>query len=294
VPDALDELMKRMRADLDAHLTALGSGLAAHTQEREDTWRNDLEARVQAERAALDARLAEAQRDFETRLASERQEFETRFSDERHQRETQFAAERRELESRLADERLERQATLAALEAETREERSELFARLTRAVRRLDESASLTTILEALAKGVIAEASRVAVLIVEPMGLRCWAQFGFGAEQGPFDVVGSPAGTLRTVVASGQPATIASGDAEAVSHLPVFMRPEAGQAGLITPLAVGGETVAVLYAEGADRRSEQEDPGIWAEEVELLVRHAAARLENVTSERTVALLTQKS
>jgi hypothetical protein len=50
--------------------------------------------------------------------------------------------------------------------------------------------------------------------------------------------------------------------------------------------------VAVLYAEGAERRSEQDEAGVWAEEVELLVRHAASRLENVTSERTVAALTR--
>jgi hypothetical protein len=61
---------------------------------------------------------------------------------------------------------------------------------------------------------------------------------------------------------------------------------------LIAPLAVGGDVVAVLYAEGAERPSEQEEAAVWAEEVELLVRHAAARLENVTSERTVAALTR--
>jgi hypothetical protein len=97
---------------------------------------------------------------------------------------------------------------------------------------------------------------------------------------------------LSTAVTSQQTSILSADDGEAAVDLPAFMRPPAGQAGLIAPLAVAREVVAVLYAEGAERRSEHEEAAVWAEEVELLVRHAAARLENVTSERTVAALTR--
>jgi hypothetical protein len=60
----------------------------------------------------------------------------------------------------------------------------------------------------------------------------------------------------------------------------------------VTPIAVAGEVVAILYADDVDRLAEQEDAPVWTEEVELLVRHASLRLENVTSERTVEVLTR--
>ncbi len=68
------------------------------------------------------------------------------------------------------------------------------------------------------------------------------------------------------------------------------MRVPTGHIGLVTPIVVAGEVVAVLYGDGADRVSEQEDAPLWTDEVELLVRHASLRLENVTSERTVEVL----
>jgi hypothetical protein len=50
--------------------------------------------------------------------------------------------------------------------------------------------------------------------------------------------------------------------------------------------------VAVLYADDVGRPEEQEDAPVWTEEVDLLVRHASVRLENVTSIRTVEVLTR--
>jgi len=58
--------------------------------------------------------------------------------------------------------------------------------------------------------------------------------------------------------------------------VPAFMRVPVGHTGLVVPLAVGGEVVAVLYADDVDRSEEQEDAPVWTEEVELLARHAAA------------------
>lgn len=255
IPDALDAFMTRLRADLDAHVAALSADVLEHSQCSDEVW--------------------------EQRIAAERSEVERR-----------FAAERRDLEVQLADERIERQATLAAFKAETRDERIETFTRLLRAVRRLDEATSLSAILEALAKGAVAEASRVAVLIVDPEIFRSWCHFGFADGQEPFDVPVTQVALLAAAVATQQTSVVPAGEAEANPGLPAFMCPPAGHAGLIAPLAVGGEVVAILYAEGAERRSEQDEAAVWAEELELLVRHAAARLENVTSERTVAALTR--
>jgi len=262
IPDALDEFLTRLRADLDAHGAALTATVLEHSQHGDEAWR----ARIDEE--------------------------EARFAEERRDREERFAEERRALEQRLADERLEHQVATAEFEAAARDARVETFTRLLRAVRRLDYAASLSAILEALAKGAVAEVARVAVLVVEPGGFRVWGHFGFAEGQGPSDATVGRVAALSTAVTSQQTSILSADDGEAAVDLPAFMRPPAGQAGLIAPLAVGGEVVAVLYAEGAERRSEQDEAGVWAEEVELLVRHAASRLENVTSERTVAALTR--
>jgi hypothetical protein len=251
IPDALDEFLTRLRADLDAHGAALTATVLEHSQQGEEAWRG---------------RIDEA--------------------------EARFADERLALEQQLADERVENQAAMSALRAAARDARVETFTRLLRAVRRLDEAASLSAILEALAKGAVAEAARVTVLVVEPEGFRVWGHFGFAEGEEPSDAAVGRVPALSAAVTTRQTSILSADDGEAAAGLPAFMRPPAGQTGLIAPLAVGGDVVAVLYAEGAERPSEQEEAAVWAEEVELLVRHAAARLENVTSERTVAALTR--
>ena len=60
------------------------------------------------------------------------------------------------------------------------------------------------------------------------------------------------------------------------------------------PLVVGGQVVALVHAEGPDRREADPHASAWVEHVEVLVRHSSARLENVTSLRTVEVLTNPS
>jgi hypothetical protein len=69
------------------------------------------------------------------------------------------------------------------------------------------------------------------------------------------------------------------------------MRVPAGHTGVVIPIVVAGEVVAVLYGD-VDRLAAPEDGPVWIEDLELLVRHASVRLENVTSERTVEVLTR--
>jgi hypothetical protein len=72
------------------------------------------------------------------------------------------------------------------------------------------------------------------------------------------------------------------------------MRVATGHLGLLMPIAVAGSVVALVYAEGPDRQADQPGAPVWAEQVEVLVRHTAARLENVTSKRTVEVLASQS
>ena len=172
----------------------------------------------------------------------------------------------------------------------TREARVETMERLLGSVRRIDESSSLNAILGALARGAAAETSRVAILLVDGYMFRTWGHFGFAEGTGPTEMPIGASGTLAAAVALKQtcfvPPVIEGREGEG----PVFMHVPAGHTGLVVPLTVGGEVVAVLYADDMSRSVEHEDAPLWTEELELLARHAAIRLENVTSARTVEVL----
>ena len=172
----------------------------------------------------------------------------------------------------------------------TREARVETMERLLGSVRRIDQSNGLNAILGALARGAAAETSRVAILLVDGHMFRTWGHFGFAEGTGPTEMPIGASGTLAAAVALKQtcfvPPVIDGRDGEG----PAFMRVPAGHTGLVVPLTVGGEVVAVLYADDMARSVEHEDAPLWTEELELLARHAAIRLENVTSARTVEVL----
>jgi hypothetical protein len=267
VREAIETFVMRVRRDLDAHLRTLTSDLLRFAQETQDTCRGDLE------RAVGDAR-ADAERSFRARLESLRGELA------------------REMELRLVTERAEQNAAKPDHRSGMREGRVDTLERLLGAIRRIDEATTLSGILEALAKGAAAETSRVAVMILEGDMLKTWGHFGFAATAGPVDVQVGQSGVLSAAVALRQTSFVPPMLEAREAGTPAFMRVPVGHTGLVTPIVVAGEVVAVLYADDVDRRAAQEDAPVWTEEVELLVRHAALRLENVTTERTVEVLTR--
>jgi hypothetical protein len=263
VREAVDTFMARVRHDLDAHVRGLTSDLLRLFQDSQAGWRSDLD------QAVNDAR-AEAERTSRARLESLRSELALEMD-------TQLSAARAELQS---------------VKATVRERRSETLDRLLAAVRRLDEAKTLTGILQALAQGAAAETSRVAIFLVEGDMLQVWGQFGFASATGPVPMAVADAGALTAAVALRQTSFVSPRSDARDTTSPAFMRVPAGHSGLVVPIIVGGETVAVLYADDVNKLPQQEDAPRWSEEVELLVRHASLRLENVTSARTVDVLTR--
>jgi hypothetical protein len=266
IREAIENFQTRVRQDLDVHGQSLSVDLAAAMQAERDAWRADQEraandARLEAERlrqADVDAARADAARDADTRVEAER------------------AARGAELET---------------LGATLGREHVEALTRLAASIRRLDQAASLRGILETLADGARTAASRVALLLVELDTLRLWGHFGY--EQGPglSELPVDADNLLKSAVAGRQTMRVSSEDAAGESR-PAFMRRPAGHAGLIFPLMVGGNVVAVLYADGPE--PEAGAGAGWTEQLEILVLHAALRLENVTSLRTVEALTSDS
>jgi hypothetical protein len=169
--------------------------------------------------------------------------------------------------------------------------RHELISRIVRAVRRLDSATSLHGILEALAEGAAAEAARVVMLFVDGTHLRPYRHHGYDERDTPRDVVIEAVPLLAPVVAERRSVTIDPPTARAESMRPLFLRVLPGRVALALPLVVAEQVVAVLLAEGAARQPNEPGEPVWTEQVEVLVRHASARLENVTSLRTVEVLT---
>jgi hypothetical protein len=170
--------------------------------------------------------------------------------------------------------------------------RHDLISRVADAVRRLDDATSLRGVLDALADGASAEASRVAVLLVDGDTLRSYRQYGFAPGVASAEVPVGASPLLASAVKLRQVTPV-----PAVTRpdptVPAFMRVSPGHTGLILPVVLQREAVALVYADGADRETEQAGAPVWTEQVEVLVRHASARLENVTSQRTAEALASR-
>lgn len=192
--------------------------------------------------------------------------------------------------ARLVGQGHDAESAVAAALQGSRQSRVDTLERLMNAVRGIDESTTLTGILGALMRGAAAETSRVAILLVDGYMLRTWEHVGFDEGTGPTEMPIGAAGTLAAAVALKQTSFVPTVIEGRDSAVPGFMRVSAGHTGLVVPLSVGGDVVAVLYADDVARALEQEDAPLWTEEIQLLARHAALRLENVTSVRTVEVL----
>lgn len=277
--ETLDAFAARVREDLDARAQTLAAELTRAAQEADGAVRAEAERSLAAERQQLDAQLA----DERAALSALRAEVERTLADERQR-----------FEERLADER----AAMAAVRDEAARDRSTALPRLLDAVRRLDAAPSLTSILGVLGQAAHARASRVVVFVVDGDTLKVWADHGYDAGPGVSDVSSQDVKVLAAALATQVTSTFRSAEAERDATLPAFLRPAAGDLALVMPLSVGGDVVAIVFAdgpEGAGAGDGGETPqarAAWVDEVELVARYARTRLESVTSERTVSALTR--
>jgi hypothetical protein len=196
-----------------------------------------------------------------------------------------------ETERVAAAERARYGAELDTLKVKLSREHSVSLGRLLNAVRDLDAAISLRGILEALAAGARGEALRSVLLLVDGGMLRAFGAFGYQQGEAPTEAKVDADSLLVRAVEGLAPVEVPSaGRDSGASNRPLFLRPSPGHAGRLMPLAVGGNVVAVLYSEGLDAKAEGQAGEVWVEFIEILVRHAALRLENVTSIRTVEAL----
>jgi len=182
------------------------------------------------------------------------------------------AAERDLVESRAR----ERHAELACLE------------RMVDAIRRFDHARTLTDVLDALGEVVSREAPRVAMFLVRGGRLAGWRVSGFadGLDARSVDVPNEPGSLLWAAVARGEAVGTGASRSGEQFTTPFGVLPD-DAAGLAVPVRVGGEVVAVIYADDAGD-GPREVPSGWPEVIEVLARHAARCLEVVTLSRAAA------
>lgn len=261
--------------------------------------------RLQQDRATL-----EQARDA---VAAERDRLRQEIEAERVRAQGELTSERDRLSAELETERLKARAVTAAMEdaqaalgreredaraaAEAqqnarndaavtearlaeRQEQLAIVERLSASVRSISSARSLSDTLSALATAAAAVAPRAAIFIVNGRELQGWRFEGFSDP---------PPANLRLTGDEGKllltAATTHAAVSTAEAAAPAFAALPPNQAALAVPITVGGQSVAVLYADdggGAD----VETPASWPEVTQILAAHASACLAYLTALRT--------
>ena len=170
----------------------------------------------------------------------------------------------------------------------------ETVTRLLDGVRRLDLAVRLTDALDALAELVGNEAARAAVLTVQDDRVHGWRFVGFGPalDDDPahrVEMEYGEAGIVGRAIVTGDVCSVVSGpDGVPGNGEPAFTTLPAGVHALAVPVRVGGQVMAVVYGDDAERR-----PAVgWRDSLEVLARHAGHCLEALTAARAAQLALQ--
>jgi len=189
----------------------------------------------------------------------------------------------------------------AVIDARVAERQAQLVAveRLLGAVRSITGALSLSDTLTRLTDAAGTVAPRAALFVISNSAvdgtnrqdLQGWHAAGFGAAspQGLrlSDADRAARGLLDLALASGNAVSTTSEPAPAFARLPL------DRAGLAVPIVVGGQSVAVLYADDATE-AQPEAPASWPEAIQVIAAHASACLEQITAVRTAQALQQVS
>ncbi|MGI8672979.1 MAG: hypothetical protein ACR2LU_10280, partial [Luteitalea sp.] len=180
------------------------------------------------------------------------------------------------------------QATVEALRESSRLARLDVATSvqaLAQAVTPLAGATSLSEVLDALAQGLAAQAPRTAVLVFQGDRARLWRGAGFGEDQPALDGEFSLAAhaDLQAILDAATPAFVASND-EAPLVLGLAPLPPCAR-GLAVPVAIGGQSAALVYADAGEHGDTAGLAPGWSEAVEVLGRHAARCLETLTAMR---------
>ena len=159
--------------------------------------------------------------------------------------------------------------------------------RLANGIRAMNDARSLSEVLDTLVSCARGEAARAGVLVVRGDRFHGWRFLGFDPsfENGdPLEIERDAAGVVADAAENGV-LTSSNDGAPAFAQLPP------GRGCLAMPISIGGQVVAVLYADAGPGSSSPEPDALNAEPLEILTRFAALRLEALTVIKAARSLT---
>jgi hypothetical protein len=301
ITEAASEAVRRLDEELRNQLSALTADIraAAAVAEGEVTaaqaeataTHEEVAAALQAQLTKLQTDLADRDRrlvELESQAAADREAHTSTVTTLRQQADEALGEAERALAEAIRQAQLQNeQGKAAALLESSQLARQDVASRvqaLAQAISSMDEASTLSEVLDALSEGVSAQAPRSAVLVFQEDRARIWRRNGF-----PQDAPGMGAdlhlpdhADLKAILDSAAPAIVesSSDDTEPVLGLAAL---SAGRQGLAVPVAIGGQSAALVYADGGD--DEQALAPGWTDAVEILARHAARCLETLTAMR---------
>jgi chemotaxis protein histidine kinase CheA len=297
--------VERVRKEMDAAVTDAVARVREEMQQAASESTNRLrremdEAAAQSSSRAREEMDAERQR-LSGELEAERSRAQTELSAERERSSAELEAERLKVQSLTAAVSeaqallaRERESARSAAEASTRardqqaitdaraaerESQLAIVERLSHAMRAMGNARSLSDTLTALMSAAASLAPRAAVFIVNGRELQGWRASGFTNNPASIRLPLEDTGLLSTARATGTAVSTSAMPA------PSFAALSADRAGIAVPVIVGGQSVAVLYADDGSS-SEPEAPASWPEAMQMLAAHASTCLAYITALRT--------
>jgi F0F1-type ATP synthase membrane subunit b/b' len=306
----LDEVRRTAQAQVD------DARRQAHTETEEarkiasaqvDDARRRAQSEIADARRIASAQVDDVQRRNDEQLEEMRRDYESQVDEARKRGRAELEALRLEMETarRAAEVETEQVVInqLAAAHAQAERRVNEAIERtrtdahqvdlahassLVDAIRTLDDARALGEVLDALADCAGREVERAAVLLVKGEHLRGWRLTGF-PDAGPaknieldLDAAGLAGAVVRTGIAVSRP-TVAPGDEQGTRQpaLPPFAQTAGARHAMALPIVVGGQVVAVLYAD-APRLDTPSASSRWPAVLEVLARHGSRALEAMT------------
>ena len=312
-----DEIKRAAEAQVSDIRTSLQAQLdevRRAAQSQVDEARRHAQSEIADARRIASAQVDDVQRRSEEQLEETRRDYEARIEEARRRGRADLEALRAEMEAARraaaaeAEEVVINQLAAAQAQAErrvneavdrTRTDAHQAHlahaARLVDAIRTLDDARALGEVLDALADCAGREVDRAAVLVVKGERLRGWRLTGF-PDAGPaknieldLDAAGLAGAVVRTGVTVSRP-TVAPGDEQVTRQpaLPPFAQTAGVRHATALPITVGGQVVAVLYAD-APRLDTPSASSRWPAVLEILARHASRALEAMTVQQAAGL-----
>lgn len=290
---ALAEERQRAATEVEAERDAAARVLATEREQAHaaaEREREQLQRAVEHEREQSEQlqRAIEHERE-QLQSAAEREREQLQRTAERERDQLQRAVDHERDQARALTEKA-RQAQVVALEkarAAQRQSQLETVQRILGAVHAMSTAGSLSDTLTALLSAASAEAPRAALLLVNGSALQGWKSSGFtGPSPSSVRLSVDECPLFAEALRSGEPAAVEDGDASAA---PAFAALAFHAEAVALPIVLGGETVAMLYADSGEDAG-RDVPATWRETLQILSRHASACLAHLTAVRTAQAL----